>query len=371
MALDLRQHEATASSTKKASAGAALFAPQVTDTDRLFFTEQLALLLETGVNLHAALEALRDQVSGPALAALLAALAEEVAQGKPFSDALSKHPEVFSTTYVNLIAAAENGGFLHEVLGQLLEMEEKRAQLRSTLMSALSYPLFLAFFSTAVVAFVLVVVFPKFGKLFVSIQDQLPPSTLFLMWVSDTLRHNWAVVLGAATATVLLVRRLLGSAAGRARVDHFKLNAPLLRDIFVPVYLVQVLRTMGLSLGNGVSLVDTLRGCRDIVANESVRRFLTVVEGRVREGANFSTAFAEGRFLPPLVKRMVTTGDETGNLARVLGRVADHYERELGKRLQKVSKIAEPLMLLIMGGVVGILVSSLILPIFKLTRAVG
>ncbi len=337
----------------------------------MFFTEQLELLLSTGVTLHAALVSLSKQTTNPVLRTLMEELSQGVMQGRPFSQALAQHPEVFSSTYVTLVGAAENGGFLHDVLKQLLEMEEKREELRSTLVSALSYPVFLAFFSFAVVAFILVFVFPKFGKMFISIKDELPSTTLALMWASDVLRYHWAIVLGVTVAAVFLIRSWVRSSQGRQTLDLFKLRTPGLRNIFVPVYLVQMLRTMGLSLNNGVSLVDTLRCCRDIVENTIMRRFLKEVEDRVQEGADFSVAFKEGAFLPPLVKQMITTGDETGNLGKVMIRVADYYERELGKRLQKLSKTAEPVMLLIMGTIVGVLVSSLILPIFKLTRAVG
>lgn len=370
MALDFRDAAAV-----KPPAGSLMARPmfraKVTATERMFFTEQLELLLDTGVNLHAALDALRTQTSSPALRELLDQLASDVSQGQTFSQALAKHPDVFSITYVTLVGAAENGGFLHEVLRQLLEMEEKRNELRGTLTSALSYPVFLAFFSTIVVAFILVFVFPKFGKLFIKIQDQLPPTTKVLMWVSDLLIQQWPALLAGGAVIFVLLRRWLASAYGRLQVDRIKLYAPGLRGIFVPVYLIQTLRTMGLSLNNGVSVVDTLRGCRDIVNNSRVSGFLKDVEDRVKEGANFSTAFREGGFLPPLVKRMIATGDETGNLGKVMIRIAEYYERELGKRLQKFSKIAEPMMLLVMGAIVGVLVSSLILPIFKLTRAVG
>ncbi len=347
-----------------------VFGAKVTATDRMFFTEQLELLLDTGVNLHAALETLTSQATNPAMKALLIELRDDVVQGMPFSQALSRHPDVFSLTYVTLIGAAENGGFLHEVLRQLLEMEEKRQELRSTLVGALSYPVFLAAFSLAVVVFILVFVFPKFGKMFVSIQDQLPATTLGLMWASDLIRHQWPAVVGSSLAGSYLIYRWKNGVAGRRLLDSIKLHGRGFRGIFVPVYLVQTLRTMGMSIGNGVSLVDTLRSCRDIVDNTIVRQFLENVEGRVREGGDFSSAFQEGPFIPPLVKQMISTGDETGNLDKVMLRIALYYERELEKRLQKLSRIAEPFMLLVMGAIVGVLVSSLILPIFKLTRAV-
>ena len=136
------------------------------------------------------------------------------------------------------------------------------------------------------------------------------------------------------------------------------------------LYLVQSLRVMGLSLGNGVSVMDTLASCRDVVDNSLYRRFINQVEAKVQEGEGLAAAFSEAEFIPPAVRQMVSTGEETGNLPRVMSRVAAYYERELDKRLAAFARAVEPVMLIVMGAVVGLIVSSLILPIFKLSRAV-
>ena len=344
---------------------------KVSSSDRMFFTEQLALLLDTGVNLHAALEGLSRQVRSPALRRVIDTMCGDVAGGRSFSQALALHPEVFSTTYVNLIAASEGGGFMPAVLEQIHGMEDRSERLRRTLTSAFSYPAFLLAFSLAVVIFVLVVVFPKFEQMFASIADQLPPSTMLLMSMSDILRHHWYLVLGALVATGWGALLWARSPAGKATVDRVKLEAPVLKTVFVQLYLVQSLRVIGLSLAHGVSVVDTLAACRDVVNNSVFQRFLGDVERRVQEGAGLASGFNQARFIPPLVRQMITTGEETGNLARVMSRVADFYEAELEARLVRLSKMVEPLMLLVMGAVVGLLVASLILPIFKRSRAVG
>ena len=144
-----------------------------------------------------------------------------------------------------------------------------------------------------------------------------------------------------------------------------------MRDIFIQIYIIQSLRVLGLSMGNGVSIPDALASCREVVSNRVFQRFLVGVEQKVNEGSGFAIAFQQADFIPPTVKQMVTTGEETGNLPRVLARVADYYERELAKKLASFSRMVEPIMLIVMGGVVGLIVSSLILPIFKLSQAVG
>ena len=154
-------------------------------------------------------------------------------------------------------------------------------------------------------------------------------------------------------------------------MDKLKLKAYGLKGIFVQIYLIQSLRVLGLSLANGVSVPDALVSCREVVRNSVFRRFLMSVEDSVREGAGFAMAFQQSDFIPPTVKQMIATGEETGSLAKVLSRIAEYYERELNKQLKSFTRMAEPIMLIVMGGVVGMIVSSLILPIFKLSRAVG
>ncbi len=338
--------------------------------DRMFFTEQLALLLETGESLYGALTTITRQTENPEMQSIIESIAQDVSEGKTFAQALAQHEAVFSATYTNLIAASESGGFMHDVLNQLLDMDKKREQLRDTIKSAATYPVFLVVFSMAVVVFVLVVVFPKFGSMFTSIYDQLPGSTKVLMQLSDLLRDSWYFLLAGLVASAFGLRQWLASAGGRETMDRLKLQLPGVRTVFTQIYLVQLLQVMGLSLVNGVSVMDSLDACREVIRNSRIRRFIGDVEAKVAAGAGLASGFNESPLIPDLAKHLITTGEQTGNLGKVMGRVAEYYEAQLTKRLEAVSKLAEPLMLLVMGVVVGILVSSLILPIFKLSRAV-
>lgn len=343
---------------------------RVTTRDRAFFTERLALLLETGTPLHASLDAVADQLENPAHREVVVRLREDVAAGQRFSEALARHPRVFSAAYVNLIGASEQGGFMPDVLKRLMEMEDKQAELRSTLVSAFTYPAFLLAFSLAVVIFVLTVVFPKFAELFISIADQLPVTTVVLMAVSDLLRQYWVPLTAGAGAAGYLAHRWLTSPGGRARVDGIKLSLPVIRDVFAQLYLAQLMRVMGLSLDHGVSVLDALKASREVVENRRFTAFLDKVEGEITAGRGLAVGFQAEAFVPPLVKQMLGTGEESGKLPLVMNRIADFYEQELTKRLTMLSKMVEPIMLLVMGVVVGVIVSSLILPIFKIARTV-
>lgn len=339
--------------------------------DRIFFTEQLALMLEAGMPLFEALKAFSKLELKPNLKKVMVALMSDVEEGKSFSAALSQHPDFFTASYTNLVAAAENGGFLDKVLTELQIMDQKREKLKSTVVSAMIYPAFLISFSFLVVVFVLIVVFPKFSVLFERIKDDLPATTKVLMATSDALINHWwaflIVLAGISVASYLWLR----SAKGIEVMDKLKLSIYLVKDIFIQLYLIQSLRLMSMSMANGVSAIDTLGACGEVVNNSIFNKFLAKVKVQVEEGAGFASGFEQADFIPPTVKQMIKTGDVTGNLAIVMARIADYYERELEKKLAVFTRLVEPIMLLVMGVVVGLLVSSLMLPIFKLSRAVG
>lgn len=337
--------------------------------DRILFTERLALQIETGVALHRALQSLSEQTEKDNMKAVINSLIDTVVSGGKFSDALAKHSRLFPSTYTNLVAVGENGGFLAEVLEQLKEMDEKQQRLHSTIISAFTYPAFLAFFSVAVVLFVLTVVFPKFATIFSSMHGKLPMSTKVLMWMSEMLLQHPILILLAVSSLLGLAAAWIARPAGMLWRDRMKLRAPVLRKIYVQIYITRLMRTMGISLQHGVTILSTLQACREVVANVEFQNFIAKLETDVSEGKGIAAGFTHSDFIPATVMQMIATGEETGNLGHVMNRLADFYDRELTKQLNRMAKMAEPIMLLVMGSVVGIIVSSLILPIFKMSSA--
>jgi len=344
--------------------------PKIGASERMLFTERLALLLETGVALHDALGVLHEQSDKPHLKAILGAICDDIVGGQRFSDALLKHPDLFPATYINLIAASEEGGFLAEVLEQLVEMDEKQERLHSTIVSAVTYPAILSVVSVLVVIFILAYVFPKFAVLFASIYDQLPLSTKVLMAASTVLTEHALAVVGVVLALVGGAAALLTRPTSQAWLDRMKLRLPVLRDIYAKIYLTRLLRVMGVSLERGVTILATLTACRNVVPNAAFQAFIAELEVQVTEGKGIAAGFAQASFVPASVRQMIDTGEATGTLGRVMGRVADFYERDLTRQLNSLAKLAEPVMLLVMGVLVGTIVTSIILPIFKMSRAV-
>jgi type II secretory pathway component PulF len=381
MALDLDQLTAApaagSAATAPANAAAGARKPawltteaRIGSADRMLFTERLTLLLETGVALHDALQSLHAQAGKPRLKAILAEVADDIVGGERFSEALAKHPDLFPPTYINLIGASEAGGFLPEVLEQLVDMDEKQERLRSTIVSALSYPGFLIGFSILVVVFILVAVFPKFSVMFASMYDDLPITTKVLMALSDLLtQHSAAFGVGLLALIVAAVVALKRPEA-RAWLDRTKLRLPYVKDIFIKIYLTRLMRVMGISLEHGVTILATLGACRNVIPNAEFQRFLGELEVQVTSGRGIAAGFRDSPLIPVSVKQMIDTGEQTGTLGRVMGRVADFYERDLTRQLNQLAKMAEPVMLLVMGVLVGTIVTSIILPIFKMSHAV-
>lgn len=342
---------------------------RIGSADRMLFTERLTLLLETGVPLHDALNVLHEQAGKPRLKTIIGEVANDIVGGQRFSEALARHPDLFPPTYINLIGASEEGGFLPAVLEQLVDMDEKQERLRSTIVSALSYPGFLIVFSILVVVFILVSVFPKFSVMFAAIYDELPVTTKVFIFASDVLtRHGAALGIGLlalAAGALLALRR----PEAREALDRLKLRLPFVKDIFIKIYLTRLMRVMGISLERGVTILATLGACRNVIPNAEFQRFIGELEVQVTEGRGIAAGFRDSPLIPVSVKQMIDTGEQTGTLGRVMGRVADFYERDLTRQLNALAKMAEPVMLLVMGILVGTIVTSIILPIFKMSRA--
>ena len=376
MALELSLDKSagtTQEAPKKASSinAPVLFSRTPTAKDRMFFTEQLSLMLATGTSLHPALLSIGEQMRDTPMQSVIKDMADGVMNGRSLSEEMAKHPRVFSSLYINLVAASENGGFLHEVLEQLQHIEEQNAALRSTLVSAFSYPAFLVVFSIFTLIFVLTVVFPKFSELFTAIGDGLPGSTVVLMAVSGFLINHWLLLSIAIAASIVAGISWARTQQGKQLLDRAKLHTPFFKTIWRQVYLVLMLRVLGLSIQHGVTLVDAVRTSRDVVNNTIVRKFLSNLSDTLQQGGRLSGGLQRADWVPDLAKQMLTTAEETGSIAPVMLRLSDYYNRELDRALQRFSKMIEPIMLVVMGVLVGTLVSAMILPIFKLSSAVG
>ena len=335
----------------------------------IFFTSQLALMLEVGTPLTNALAAMEKQTKNPAFKAVISALHRDIEEGQQLSDAMRRHPRVFSYVFISMIKAGETGGFLKEILERLAEMQEKRLALIAQLRSTLTYPAILCLVGFLVVIFVLVGVLPKFTTFFAGKEKILPVTTRLLMVLSVSLRGYWWAYIVIALGLVIGVKLWKESELGQTMIDRACVSGPVLSRLYNKIYTCQLLRTLGLLMHSQVPLLEALEVTRSTVTNRYFKLFIDKITDHVEKGGRFAQPFTTYPYVLDSVKQMVATGEEVGNLPRVMLRLAQYYDVEVERELQNISSLIEPVALILLGGVVGLIVGSVILPLFRLAHA--
>ncbi|MBI9082260.1 MAG: type II secretion system F family protein [Desulfobacterales bacterium] len=350
--------------------GQPVFRKGIDAREKIFFSSQLALMLEVGTPLAQAIEALVRQTSNPAFRAVLQSVLTDIEEGRSLSDALRRHPRYFNALYVSMVQAGETGGFLQTILDRLVGMLEKRQALISQVKATLTYPAFLCLLATGVVIFVLVGILPKFLLVFAGRESILPLTTKIMLALSASLRqYGWIWALGAASLA-LAGRTAFQSAPGRRMWHRFLVEAPGLKRLTNKIYTAQLLRTLGHLMESRVPLLKALEVTRTIYSNIYYIEFIDKIIDHISQGGKLVQPFMRFPYVLASVRQMIATGEETGNLARVMLRLADFYEAETEQDLLKASKLVEPVALVGLGAVVGTIVASVILPMFKLAAAI-
>jgi type II secretory pathway component PulF len=345
------------------------FGKPVKSRELMFFTSQLSLMLEIQTPLTKALKAIGDEIKNPAFKAIATILCQDIEEGRQLSEALSRHPQVFDNKFVSMVKAGETGGFLEKILDRIVEMQERRQALITQLKTALTYPAVLCVFGFLVIVFILVFVLPKFTAFFAGKESLLPWSTRFLMVASASLQHYWWVYVLAIAGLVLGLRFLGKSRQGRTLRDRFFISGPMISGLSNKIYTCEMLRTLGYLIESQVPLLEAIKVTIPTIWNQYYRRFLDEIRDTVDQGGRFAEPFAANPHIPNTVKQMVTIGEEVGKLPMVMLRLARFYDTEIEQELKKFAAMIEPAALIIMGGVVGMIVSSIILPMFKLSQA--
>jgi len=279
------------------------------------------------------------------------------------------HPRIFNDQFVSIVKGGEIGGFLDKALDRIVTMQEKRMALTNQVKLALTYPAFLCVIGFVVVVFILVGVLPKFTAFFAGKESILPWTTRFLMMLSHTVRHYWWAYLPSTFAAVLGAILWLKSTPGRALRDRLLVGGPLVSGLANKIYTCEMLRTLGHLLESDVPLLEALHVTRPTIWNLYYRRFVDEISDNVDRGGRFSLPFAGNPHIPRTVKQMVVIGEETGRLPYVMLRLASFYDIEIEHELKKFAARIEPIALIVMGAVVGVIVSSIILPLFRLSQA--
>jgi type IV pilus assembly protein PilC len=344
------------------------FGPSARDVRN--FTAQLAVMIRAGISIRAAIEGIADQTENPKFKKMLDQMKQDVESGKQFSEALSRYPKNFSPLYINMVKASElSGGFsmmLDRVAGYLTQQIETRGMV----VGAMIYPGIIGCMAVGTTVFLLTFVLPRFMVIFKGHETILPLPTKMLLALSGFMVHYWYVLLASAVAVIWTAIVLLKTDAGRLWFDKAKLTVPLFKKMFRALYINRSLHTMGQLINAGVPMLDTLSITADVSGNMLYRTLWRSVYSAVKQGKKIATPLQQSKLLPRSVVQMIHAGEESGKLGEVLDEVGNFYAKELTAVIKGVTAMIEPMMIVLMGGIVGFIAMSIILPIFKLSALV-
>ena len=334
------------------------------------FTSQLAVMVRAGISLRAALEGIADQAENPKFQRMLRTIQADVEGGKPFSQALARYPKHFSPLYVNMVRASELSGGFSKMLDRIAAYLTQQIETAQQVRGAMIYPGIIGGLAVGVTVFLLTFVLPRFTVIFAGKEAALPAPTKLLLFLSDLMVNRWYLILGGLAVLTWGTMLGLKTDQGRVLFDRLKLTVPLFKRMFRALYITRSLHAMGQLINAGVPMLDTIAITAEISGNVHYKRMWRRVYVAVKEGKKVSQPLSGSPLLPRATVQMIGAGEESGRLGEVLDEVSEFYNRELKAVIKGVTAMIEPLMIVVMGSVVGFIAMSIILPIFKLSQLV-
>jgi general secretion pathway protein F len=344
------------------------FFQRVSASELALLTRQLATLLHAGVPLVEALSALIEQVENPQLKNALTQTRDKDNEGISLAESMRAHPKLFEALYVNMVAAGEASGTLDVVLARLADHLDSQAQLKGKIMGALFYPAFMALFGFGVVGLMMVVVIPKVSAIFSDFNQALPWNTRLLMFLSDAVIHYWWLMLLVFSALVYLFLRWYSSDKGRATWDQKILKVPFIGKLQMMIAVARFARTLATLLSSGVSLLTALDISRNVLGNTELMRVIEEARASIREGESIAAPLKRSGRFPPIVIHMIAIGERSGELEAMLHHVASAYDNQVAVRLQTMTSMLEPIMIVIMGSVTGGIALSILMPLMQINE---
>jgi type IV pilus assembly protein PilC len=344
------------------------FGPSARDVQN--FSSQLAVMIRAGISLRTAVEGIAEQIQNPKFKEMLMQIKRDLESGKQFSDALLRYPKVFSPLYVNMVKASELSGGFSKMLDRIANYLSQQIETRSMVIGAMIYPGIIGAMAVGTTIFLLTFVLPRFMVIFKGKEAALPVPTKFLLAISSFMVNYWYVLIFGLAAGIWGFLMLLRTDWGSLWWDKVKLTVPLFKKMFRALYINRSLHTMGQLINAGVPMLDTIAITADITGNALYRRMWRAVYSAIKQGKRISAPLQRSPLLPRAVVQMISAGEESGRLGEVLDEVSEFYARELKTVIKSVTAMIEPLMIVLMGSVVGFIAMSIILPIFKLSQLV-
>lgn len=336
--------------------------------DLLIFTQEISTLLSAGLPIDRSLDILGTLTENRRLREAVKDILKRIEGGNSLSEALGYHPRIFPKLYINMVKAGESGGFLEGILSRLARYLQSTKEIRDYLVSAMIYPLILTLVSGISIVILMTFVIPRFARIFSDMGQAIPLPTQILLSISQSVKEYWWLGLGAVFLIYLILKIYQQNEERKWRWDRFKLNWITIGDLIKKVEVARFSRTLGTLLQSGVSILPALNLVKEIAQNQAISRSIGHIHDRLREGNRISRSIEETEVFPPLAIHMIGVGEETGRLDEMLIKVAETYEESVQNSVKRFVSILEPLIILIMGSVVGFIVVSMLLAIFSINE---
>ena len=342
----------------------------VKEQDIILFTRQLSSMIASGLTLTKALEILKGQVKNKTLIEVTTTLINDVQEGKSLGQAMEKHPRVFSSIYVSIVKAGEQSGLLDKVLARLTETLEKRAKLKETIRSALMYPAIVILMMIGVMFIMAFFVIPTLGNLFTSLNVTLPLTTRLLIDFSNFLVNYWWVALGLLVFAYFSYKQWVSTENGRLTMDAFMLRLPIFGKIISESILAEFTRTLGLLVGTGTLVVQSLVETADTTGNVLYKSAIMDVSRMVEKGVSIGEAMSSYSLFPPMLIQLIKIGEQTGKIDESLIKASEYFEREVDNIVANLTTLMTPFIMIILGIGVAVLMFSVITPIYSLINSI-
>jgi type IV pilus assembly protein PilC len=335
------------------------------------FTRQFSVMIDAGLPLVQCLEILGAQQDDKRFQRIIEAIRDDVEKGSTLQTALSKHPKAFNDLYVNMVGAGESGGILDVILQRLSGYIEKAVKLTSKVKGAMTYPVAVITIAIAVVVIIMVKVIPVFSAMYEGMGSKLPYPTLICISISNVLiNYSWLVILGGI-GIVIGLRQYYQTPTGHLQIDAVMLKIPIIGDVLRKVAVARFCRTLGTLISSGVPILEGMDITAKTAGNMVIQNAILKSKDAVEQGRNISTPLAETKVFPPMVVQMVGVGEATGALDAMLSKVADFYEDEVDNAVANLTSLMEPVMIAMLGGIIGFIVVAMYMPIFNLANVMG
>jgi len=348
-----------------------LSAKKVKLDDLVIFTRQLATMVEAGIPLVNVLDILSQQIENKGFGEIIRKLRDDVETGSSFSQALAKHPRIFSTLYINMVKAGESSGMLDEILNRVSVYLEKTAKLQRKVKSAMVYPVAVIAISISITIFLLVKVVPTFKGIFDMLGGALPLPTQILLAVSDFMRKWFLFGMIGLVVFVIAVTRYAKTEKGREIFDGTLLKLPVFGNIIQKVSVAKFSRTFSTLVKSGVPILSSLDIVAKTAGNKIVEKAVNNAKKAVQEGKNLAEPLSRSTVFPPMVVRMISVGEQAGELEKMLTKIADFYDEQVDAAVDGLTSLIEPMIILFLGVIVGGIVLAIFMPIFKITEIIG